>query len=73
MFPFEVAGVGEAGDFGRQSLAMADLASARTFARHLLVALSFSTVMFFWMAAFARLSRDVTMRVAVWHWWWPGL
>ncbi len=56
--------VGAAGMFGRERQAMVAFASARAFARHSFAATSFSTVLFFWIAAFARLLSDVTMRAA---------
>ncbi len=52
------------GGFGRQSRAMAALASARAFASFLLAVTSFSVVLFFWMAALARLSSDLAIMVA---------
>ncbi len=59
-----VAVAGGVGKCGRQSRVMAALASARAFVRRSLAATSFLMVSFFWMAAFKRLSSDVTMRAA---------
>ncbi len=55
---------GAAGVFGRQRQAMAAFALARAFARRLFAAMSSLTVLFFWIATFARLSSEVTMRAA---------
>ena len=55
---------GAAGVLWRQRRVMAAFASARALARHLFAVTSFLTVSFFWIAAFARLSSDVTMRAA---------
>ncbi len=55
---------GAAGVFGRQRQAMAAFALARALARRSFAATSFSTVLCFWIAAFARLLSDVTMQAA---------
>jgi hypothetical protein len=55
---------GAAGVFGRQRQAKAAFASAWALARRSFAATSFLTVLFFWIAAFARVSSDMTMRVA---------
>jgi hypothetical protein len=55
---------GAAGVFGRQRQAMATFALAKALARCSFAAASFSTVSFFWIAAFARLLSDMTMRAA---------
>jgi hypothetical protein len=52
------------GGFGRQGHAMAALALARAFASFLLVVMSFSMVLFFWIAALARLSSDLAIMAA---------
>jgi hypothetical protein len=55
---------GADGVLGRQRRVMAAFALARALARHLFAVTSFLTVLFFWIAAFARLLSDVTMRAA---------
>jgi hypothetical protein len=65
LFIVPVDGIGGGfGGLGRQSHAMVVLALARAFVSFLLAVTSFSTVLFFWMAALARLSSDLAAMVA---------
>ncbi len=57
-------GLGGLGGFGRRSCVMAALALARAFMSFGLAVKSFSTVSFFWMAAMARLSSDLSIMAA---------
>jgi hypothetical protein len=56
------------GGFGRWSRAMVVLALARAFASFSLAVTSFSMASFFWMVALAKLSSDLAIMAAVWHW-----